>query len=85
MSVRLKQLRDQRGKLVADARAILDKAEAEKRAMTAEEDANYKAAFTKQDELRAQIEREEQIVEAERQAAAQSLREKDDKIETRPG
>ena len=76
MSAKLKQLRDQRGKLVADARAILDKAETEKRALTAEEEANYQAAFAKQDELRGQIEREERLVEAERQAAEQALREK---------
>lgn len=77
MSAKLKQLRDQRGKLVADARAILDKAETEKRALTAEEDANYKKAFADQDELRGKIEREEQLAEAERTAAEQSLRDKD--------
>lgn len=77
MSTKLKQLRDQRGKLVADARAILDKAEAEKRALTAEEDANYKKAFADQDELRGKIEREEQLAEAERTAAEQTLRDKD--------
>jgi len=77
MSAKLKQLRDQRGKLVADARAILDKAEAETRALTAEEDAKYKELFAKQDETRAAIEREEQLAEAERQAAAQALRDKD--------
>lgn len=77
MSVKLKQLRDQRGKLVADARAILDKAEAEKRALTADEDVAYKAIFTKQDETRAAIEREEQLAEVERSAAEQTLRDKD--------
>lgn len=77
MSAKLKQLRDQRGKLVADARAILDKAETEKRALTAEEDVAYKALFTKQDEVRAAIEREEQQAEIERQAAEQELRNKD--------
>lgn len=77
MSAKLKQLRDQRGKLVADARAILDKAETEKRALTAEEDGKYKELFGKQDEARASIEREEQLAEAERQAAEQTLRSKD--------
>lgn len=77
MSAKLKQLRDQRGKLVADARAILDKAEAEKRSLTAEEDGKYKELFSKQDETRAAIEREEQLAEAERQAAEQALRDKD--------
>lgn len=76
-AVNLKELRDKRGKAVADARAILDKAEAEKRALTAEEDASYKAAFARQEELRGQIEREEQLAEAERQAAEQALRDTD--------
>lgn len=81
MSTKLKQLRDQRGKLVADARAMLDKAETEKRALTSEEDVAYQALFAKQDEIRAAIEREEQLVEAERTAAEQTLRSKNTKDE----
>jgi HK97 family phage major capsid protein len=77
MSAKLKQLRDQRGKLVADARAILDKAETDKRALTAEEDVAYKGIFAKQDETRVAIEREEQLAEVERTAAEQTLRSKD--------
>jgi len=77
MSDKLKVLREQRGKAVVDARAILDKAETEKRALTAEEDGKYKEIFKMQDELRASIEREEQTVEAERQTAAEALRVKD--------
>lgn len=79
MSKKLNELRDLRGKLVADARAILDKADAEKRALSAEEDGKYKELFAKQDEARAAIEREEQLVEAERTAAEQTLRSKDQK------
>ena len=79
MSSKLKKLRDQRGTLVKEARTIIDKAETEKRALTAEEDAKYDELFKKQDETRADIEREEQIAEAERQSAEQALREKDDK------
>jgi HK97 family phage major capsid protein len=70
MSDKLKTLREQRGKLIADARAMVDKADAEKRAMTAEEDAKYKDVFGKAEEARTAIEREEQLVEAERRAAA---------------
>lgn len=77
MSVKLKTLRDKRGQLVADARAIVDKAETEKRALTAEEDVKYKDIFKQQDELRESIAREEQLQEAEREAAASSLRNKD--------
>ena len=77
MSQKLKDLRDQRGKMVADARGILDKADAEKRALLPEEDAKYKELFDKQSELRGSIEREEQLAEAERTAAEQTLRSKD--------
>lgn len=77
MSQKLKELREQRGKMVHDAREILNRAEAEKRELTAEEDGKYKELFGKQESLRAQIEREEQLAEAERQAAEASLRHKE--------
>ncbi len=77
MSQKLKELRDQRGKMVHDAREILDRAETEKRALTDAEDGKYKELFAKQDELRSSIEREEQLAEAERTAAEQTLRNKD--------
>jgi HK97 family phage major capsid protein len=77
MSHKLKALREQRGKLVHDARAILDKADAEKRSLSTEEDGKYKELFAKQEELRASIEREEQIANAEREANEASLRSKD--------
>jgi HK97 family phage major capsid protein len=73
-NIKLKELRDQRGKLIHDARAILDKADEEKRALTEAEDKTYKEVFGKADELRTRIEREEQLAEAERTAAEQSLR-----------
>jgi HK97 family phage major capsid protein len=74
---KLNELRDQRGKLVAETRAILDKADAEKRSLNAEETGKYDELFKKQDELRASIAREEQLAEVERQAAEQTLRNKD--------
>lgn len=73
----LKDLREQRGKLVHDAREILNKAEAEKRDLLPEEDAKFKELIGKQDALRSQIEREEQLVETERQLAEAELRNKD--------
>lgn len=79
MSQKLNELRELRGKLVHDAREILDRAEAEKRALTDAEDVTYKGIFTKQDETRAAIEREEKLAEAERSAAEQTLRSKDSK------
>ncbi|MBS1198149.1 MAG: Phage capsid family protein [Proteobacteria bacterium] len=77
MSQKLKDLREQRGKLVHDARTIIDRADAEKRALTAEEDGKYKELFSKQEEVRSQIEREEQMAEVERQTAEAALRNKD--------
>lgn len=69
MSNKLKELREQRGKLVHDARSLLDTAEAAGRELNAEEDAKYKEIFGKIDGLRSAIEREERMVEAEREAA----------------
>lgn len=85
MSVKLKELRELRGKTVADARAILDKAEAEKRALTPDEDVKYKELFAKQEELRSSIDREEQMATAERDAAAASLRGADDARDANAG
>lgn len=83
-NTRLQEMRDARGKAIADARAILDKAEGEKRGLTAEEDAKYKEVFGKSEELRGSIEREERLVQAEREAAEQALREKDQQREKTP-
>lgn len=74
-AVKLKEMRDSRGKLVTDARAILDKAEAEKRALTPEEDKTYNEIFKKQEDVRTSIEREERQIEIERQAAEDATRE----------
>ena len=73
----LKELRDQRGKYIADARAIVDKADEEKRSLNKEEDAKYSEIFGKAEELRSRIDREEQLAEAERTAAEQELRSRD--------
>ena len=76
-SVKLKELREARGKTVADARAILDKADAEKRNLSADEDKVYSDLLTKQEELRGQITREERQAEIERESAAATLRSRD--------
>jgi HK97 family phage major capsid protein len=69
MSQKLRELREQRGQLVKTARDILDKADAEKRSLTAEEEANYDQAIKDQEELRAKIEREERQIELDRELA----------------
>lgn len=74
MSNKLKDLRDQRGKLVADARAILDKAEAEKRSASTEESAQFDAMMKQVGDLGDEVRRHEALVEAERDAAAQVAR-----------
>lgn len=63
----LKELREKRAKLIADARAILDKADGEKRAITTEEQTSYDAMFAEADGLRSRITREESLREAERE------------------
>jgi len=63
---RLADLQQRRGKCIADARAILDKADAEKRAVTTEEDANYAKAFADAEALGKEIERETKLAEQER-------------------
>ena len=78
MSNKLKDLREQRGKLVHDARALLDSAEAAGRELNADEDVKYKEIFAKVDGLRSAIEREERLVEAEREAAELKI-EKDER------
>lgn len=74
MSNKLKELRDQRGKLVADARAILDKATAEKRSASAEESAQFDAMMKQVGDLGDEVRRHESLVEAERDAATQVAR-----------
>jgi len=82
---KLQEMRDARGKEIADARSILDKADSEKRSLTAEESANYDKAFAKSEELRASITREESLANAERDAAEASLRSKDARKDTQTG
>ena len=82
---KLQEMRDARGKAIADARSILDKAEAEKRSLSTEESTNYDAAFAKSEELRASIAREESLATAERDAAEASLRSKDANKDVKSG
>lgn len=82
MSNRLKELRNKRGKLVADMRAILDKADTEKRDVTGDEQKQYDTMFEEQDKLRTNIEREERQAELDRQLAQRSSDQPDD---TDPG
>lgn len=73
MTKRLNELRHQRSQLVEQARTLLDKASAEKRGMTAEEEAQHTKLFTEQDQLRSTIAAEERQVDLERSLAGQQL------------
>jgi len=64
-----KELRENRHKLLLTAREILDKADAEKRALTADEQTNQKKALTDASELRDQIEQHERRNDLEREIA----------------
>lgn len=86
MSQNLKMWQDERGKLVAEARSIVDKADLEKRGLTAEESGKCDELIAKQEELRSRIDREMKLVEAERGAAEQAYRKdegKESKVEAR--
>jgi len=85
---KLNELRDERGCIVTEARQILDRAETEKRSLTADEQGKWDELIKKQEELRSDIEREEKLMDAERSVAEESYRNKDkqeSKIDTGTG
>lgn len=65
----LKELRNQRGKAIADARALLDRAESEKRAMNDEENTQYDKLIADSQRYKDDISREERQMELDREAA----------------
>lgn len=87
MSKRINELRQQRAKAIADARAILDKADGEKRQMSTEERETYDKHWSDQEALSARIADEERQLEAEKALAAKSddLREREKEREKRTG
>ena len=68
--MKLKELQEQRAKLIADARAILDKAEKEKRDLSEEESGQYDGLIAEAGKLAGGIERERRQIELERSVAA---------------
>lgn len=63
--VKIAELRKARAERVAQARAILDRAEREKRELSPEEQAQFDALMSEVDSLRQRIERLEQLLELE--------------------
>ncbi len=70
---RLMELRDKRGKAIADARAILDIADKEKRELTEEDNAAYEAFIEDANKLKTEIDREEAQSQLEKDAAELAL------------
>ena len=65
MNERLRKLLAERAKLVADQRALIDLAEEEKRAMSADENTNYENMDQRFNELEKDIEREKRAISRE--------------------
>ncbi len=69
MNETLKKYREQRSKLANDMRALIDKAETEKRDFTKEENEQHEKMFNECENLRTKITREERQTEIERDLA----------------
>lgn len=65
MKTTILELRQKRAKLIADARALNDKVQADKREFTTEEQNNWDAMMNEADKLRSTVEREERMLGAE--------------------
>ena len=79
MAKDLRELHEKRVKSIADARVLVDKADAEKRQMTSEEDRQYEAYMEDEKRLAKEIKRETELVEAERRAAETAVNNADGK------
>lgn len=62
------ELREQRHKLIVDARELLEKAESEKRSLSQDEDAQYKKMFSDAEDLKTRSERIESLEKEEKDA-----------------
>lgn len=65
MNEKIRKMLADRAKIVADQRALLDKADAEKRNLSADEETNYQNMDNEVDRLTREIEREKRIEERE--------------------
>ena len=76
MKEKIRKLRAERAKIVTDQRALLDKAEAEKRSLSADENTNYENMDSEVDRLTREIEREEKLEtrEKEMRVSAETFR-----------
>jgi HK97 family phage major capsid protein len=74
MAKNLKELRDLRGKAVADARQLVDAADAAKRSMNEDEKRQYESFMSDAVRLKADIDTEERTQDVERELAAEGIR-----------
>lgn len=74
MSQKIKDLIERRNRVVVEARGILDKAQTEKRSLTAEEDEKWNELIKEQDNLSKSIEQESRQLEIERSLAQSEFR-----------
>lgn len=77
MSLNSKTLREQRAKLIADARSIHGRAESDKRDMSGEESRSFDTMMADADKMMADIERIEKLESAERSLSATNGRQTD--------
>jgi HK97 family phage major capsid protein len=78
MPIDTREMREQRHKLIVDARAILDKADEEKRALSAEDRQEYDRLTAEAEKLREQIEDAERRNSQERAEAEEELSQRDE-------
>lgn len=68
----LKELRDKRGLVVAELKALNEVAANEKRELTAEEEQRFDSLFSENEKLQKSIERQERMAELEREVATRA-------------
>ncbi len=73
MNKELENARTERNKVIIQARELVDKAKNEKRSLSAEEEGKYQELMDKQEELRVNIKREEDLIAAERSVAEKQI------------
>lgn len=85
MMKRIVEKKEQRAKAIADARVLVDRAQAEDRDLTEEESASYDAALADAEKLEKEIRREEHLLEQERAIAAADAGRRDQEEGRQPG
>ncbi|MBX9877624.1 MAG: phage major capsid protein [Candidatus Obscuribacterales bacterium] len=72
----LVDLQQKRGQLITEARAMVDRAEEEKRSLTEEENVRYGKLWAEQETIQTSIKREQELVAAEKEMATRAAESK---------